>query len=338
MDVRQRARAVHRVLLAVPPLPAEADATPGPHAVGKRRGAPRARGACHLSCGGAWARGLTSLGAPFPLLQVGFLYLRYVADPRTLWSWFEDFFGEDAPFSPSPGGKAVPLGLYVRELLLDQYYFETIFPRIPETVSRQIKDGFARAGFATVALGCGGVGGSRRGGGGGAPPSVKAALAVSLGQRAPHVSGGRESGRGFANVDPGRATRDAAPLVPAPPAAVARAGPRDDRPPQRNWVADGGERGRERRRSRSRERSRERRRSRSRDQRRSRSPPRHGGWHGGRRERSRSRERGRDERRDWREPPPPPQQPTAAEQGRPVHDVFRSAPPPAASALPRGRY
>lgn len=28
-------------------------------------------------------------------LQVGFLYLRYVADPKQLWSWFEDYLQDD---------------------------------------------------------------------------------------------------------------------------------------------------------------------------------------------------------------------------------------------------
>ena len=41
------------------------------------------------------------------------------------------------------------VGLYCRELLLDQHYFETILPRIPEVISRNIKDGIAAKGFDT---------------------------------------------------------------------------------------------------------------------------------------------------------------------------------------------
>jgi len=37
--------------------------------------------------------------------QVGFLYLRYVGEPRTLWSWFEDFFG-DAEVRPRPAWRS----------------------------------------------------------------------------------------------------------------------------------------------------------------------------------------------------------------------------------------
>lgn len=29
------------------------------------------------------------------LLQVGFLYLRYAADPKTLWTWFEPYIEDD---------------------------------------------------------------------------------------------------------------------------------------------------------------------------------------------------------------------------------------------------
>ena len=158
-----------------------------------------------------------------------------MGDPRTLWEWFEEFLKDPEAraaakrccpqarrarkltravhaqeLAPSPNGKTVTIGLFVRELLLDQFYFETIFPRIPEQVSRQMKEGLSRLGFATAALGSAGLGGNRRGGGDGEsrrPPSVKAALSVSLGQRAPHVTGGREDGRGLANVDPGRERR-----------------------------------------------------------------------------------------------------------------------------------
>ena len=41
-------------------------------------------------------------------------------------------------FEPSPGAKMVTMGAFVCDLILDQYYFETIFPRIPEVARRAL--------------------------------------------------------------------------------------------------------------------------------------------------------------------------------------------------------
>lgn len=54
------------------------------------------------------------------LLQVGFLYLRYVADPKTLWNWFEPFLKHGELFEPSPGGSKITIGDFCRDILLDQ--------------------------------------------------------------------------------------------------------------------------------------------------------------------------------------------------------------------------
>jgi pre-mRNA-splicing factor 38B len=243
------------------------------------------------------------------------------------------------------------MGLFVRELLLDQFYFETIFPRIPEGISRTIKDSLSRLGCATVAVGCGGVGGTRRQGGGAAdegpsrrPPSVKAALSVSLSQRAPHVAGVRETGRGYANVDPSKHggggggdggggshfhTHRGGPPSRGPPHGA----PPPGQPPwerereydhrrqehHRGRSSRSRSRSRERRhRSRSRERHRSHHRSRSRDRHRDRD--RHY-----RRSRSRSGDRGREpqegRREERREQGP-------SDAGRSANDVFRALPPP----------
>ncbi|GIL73149.1 hypothetical protein Vretimale_4747 [Volvox reticuliferus] len=52
---------------------------------------------------------------------VGFLYLRYVADPKTLWSWCALYVKDQEMFAPSgPEQKEVTMGDYVRDLLLSQ--------------------------------------------------------------------------------------------------------------------------------------------------------------------------------------------------------------------------
>ena len=80
-----------------------------------------------------------------------------------------------------------------------QYYFETIFPRIPKKVSDGIIDYLKQHNLPTVGRGNGGVGGPDRRGvdePNRRPASVKASLSVAFGQRAPNRAGAREEGRG----------------------------------------------------------------------------------------------------------------------------------------------
>lgn len=134
---------------------------------------------------------------------LGFLYLRYGAEAKTLWWWFAKYLRDEQVFAPSaadPTAK-VSMGTFCRDLLLDQYYFETIFPRIPETVRRAFQATLAKLGYNPEPAGCGGLGGSRRQIDDGTiakrPQSVKAALSVNLAQRAPHLPSNREHGRGL---------------------------------------------------------------------------------------------------------------------------------------------
>jgi pre-mRNA-splicing factor 38B len=88
------------------------------------------------------------------------------------------------------------MGAFVRDILLKQFYFETIFPRIPIVVERAIKEELRKQGLPTEAVGNGGTGGPDRRGvdePNKRPPSVKAALSVSQGQTAPNRRAARES-------------------------------------------------------------------------------------------------------------------------------------------------
>ncbi|KAH6784560.1 PRP38 family protein [Perilla frutescens var. hirtella] len=124
---------------------------------------------------------------------IGFLYLRYAADPKTLWSWYEPFLKDDEEFSPGSNGRMTTMGVYVRDLLLGQYYFDTLFPRIPVLVVRTIVANLENMKLPSKH--CGVTGETIRGGEETArrPPSVKAALSVSFGQRAPHRTSTRDS-------------------------------------------------------------------------------------------------------------------------------------------------
>ncbi|KAF9664191.1 hypothetical protein SADUNF_Sadunf17G0130500 [Salix dunnii] len=125
---------------------------------------------------------------------VGFLYLRYAGDPKTLWNWFEPYIKDDEEFSPGTSGRMTTMGVYLRDLLLGQYYFDTLFPRIPVPVMRQITSNLEKLKLPTKISGSTGDG-SRHGSDDTArrPPSVKASLSVSFGQRAPHRASTRDS-------------------------------------------------------------------------------------------------------------------------------------------------
>lgn len=83
--------------------------------------------------------------------------------------------------------------------LSPQYYFETIFPRIPVKIVDEIEDRLKSMGLPTRAVGNGGQGGEDRRGvmeSAARPASVKQSLSVALGQRAPNRAQARELGRG----------------------------------------------------------------------------------------------------------------------------------------------
>ncbi|KAI0491641.1 hypothetical protein KFK09_025901 [Dendrobium nobile] len=125
---------------------------------------------------------------------IGFLYLRYVADPKTLWGWCDPYIKDEEEFSPGSNGRMTTMGIYVRDLLLGQYYFDTLFPRVPVPVLRQITGNLEKLKLPNKHSGV--TGDSNRHGWDDTarrPPSVKAALSVSFGQRAPHRASTRDA-------------------------------------------------------------------------------------------------------------------------------------------------
>ncbi|KAL5224428.1 hypothetical protein ABZP36_011067 [Zizania latifolia] len=125
---------------------------------------------------------------------IGFLYLRYVAEPKTLWGWYEPYIKDDEEFSPGSNGKMTTMGVYVRDLILGQYYFDSLLPRVPLLILRQVTAHLEKMKLPTKQSGMTGDS-SRLGSDDTArrPPSVKASLSVSFGQRAPHRASTRDS-------------------------------------------------------------------------------------------------------------------------------------------------
>ena len=87
---------------------------------------------------------------------IGFLYLRYVCPHKKLIKHLEPYFADDEKFAPTADpNKETTIGAFVRDLVLDQYYFETIFPRIPEVTRRELVRAMRERGYAAEAGGLG---------------------------------------------------------------------------------------------------------------------------------------------------------------------------------------
>lgn len=70
---------------------------------------------------------------------IGFLYLRYAADPATLWSWFEPYLHDGEPVQARQGKADTTVGKFAQMLLSDLDYCGTRLPRPPLIVERQFK-------------------------------------------------------------------------------------------------------------------------------------------------------------------------------------------------------
>ena len=70
---------------------------------------------------------------------IGFLYLRYAADPATLYSWFEPYLHDEESVQIRPGKRETTVGRFVQLLLEDMDYYGTRLPRLPLAIERQLK-------------------------------------------------------------------------------------------------------------------------------------------------------------------------------------------------------
>lgn len=130
---------------------------------------------------------------------MGFLYLRFGCDPKRFEEWFMPYVNDPQPLKPSQWDDEVTVGDFLRDILLKMEYFETLFPRCPEGLRRKFMSCFAEMGLPDKARGNGGAGGEDRRPNEGKhdgmrrPASVKAALSVALGQKAPNRRGTKDN-------------------------------------------------------------------------------------------------------------------------------------------------
>ncbi len=75
---------------------------------------------------------------------IGFLYLRFVGDPKCLYKWIEPYLYDDEPIqakasSAKQFGSSETMGEYIRRLFTDKNYYGTILPRLPIHMEREIQ-------------------------------------------------------------------------------------------------------------------------------------------------------------------------------------------------------
>eukprot|EP01138_Halocafeteria_seosinensis_P003543 gb/GECG01003622.1/.p1 GENE.gb/GECG01003622.1/~~gb/GECG01003622.1/.p1 ORF type:complete len:583 (+),score=70.31 gb/GECG01003622.1/:1-1749(+) len=71
---------------------------------------------------------------------IGFLYVRYTMDPKELWAYFKDYTEDPQEFAPSTNYKATQtMGEFVMKLIGERQYYNTLLPRIPVPVQRDLE-------------------------------------------------------------------------------------------------------------------------------------------------------------------------------------------------------
>eukprot|EP00281_Chroomonas_sp_CCMP1168_P027418 CAMPEP_0206237278 /NCGR_PEP_ID=MMETSP0047_2-20121206/14180_1 /ASSEMBLY_ACC=CAM_ASM_000192 /TAXON_ID=195065 /ORGANISM="Chroomonas mesostigmatica_cf, Strain CCMP1168" /LENGTH=394 /DNA_ID=CAMNT_0053661703 /DNA_START=306 /DNA_END=1485 /DNA_ORIENTATION=- len=71
---------------------------------------------------------------------VGILYVRFVVDPREMWDFFEEMMTDKTPVEPGGDGRAKTICQFVKDVIEQLHYFDTILPRIPVPVQRNMAE------------------------------------------------------------------------------------------------------------------------------------------------------------------------------------------------------
>mmetsp|Transcript_53356 Transcript_53356/g.124840 ORF Transcript_53356/g.124840 Transcript_53356/m.124840 type:complete len:550 (-) Transcript_53356:62-1711(-) len=88
-----------------------------------------------------------------PLVPVmGLLYIRFVVDPKDMWSWYEPMINNPTEFDPGATGKMQTIGQFLRGIIEDIHYYDTILPRIPVTIQRTMSENIMKLDFRTKAI------------------------------------------------------------------------------------------------------------------------------------------------------------------------------------------
>lgn len=78
-------------------------------------------------------------GSPY-VRAMGFLYLRMVTAPKSLWDWMEEFIDDGEEFAPGANPDiTMSMGRFLMKILTDMKFYDTMLPRIPVPIERKIK-------------------------------------------------------------------------------------------------------------------------------------------------------------------------------------------------------
>jgi pre-mRNA-splicing factor 38B len=82
---------------------------------------------------------LENIDSPF-IRCIGFLYVRYLADPKELWNILSPYLSDQQIFYPTTDRKnRMKMGKYVENLFKELDYYGTRLPRLPTQIERDIK-------------------------------------------------------------------------------------------------------------------------------------------------------------------------------------------------------
>ncbi|KAI8429356.1 hypothetical protein MSG28_000006, partial [Choristoneura fumiferana] len=69
----------------------------------------------------------------------GFMYIRFTQPPADLFDWYADYLDDEEEIDPrAGGGGTTTVGALVRQMLVKLDWFNTLFPRIPVSIQKQI--------------------------------------------------------------------------------------------------------------------------------------------------------------------------------------------------------
>ena len=72
---------------------------------------------------------------------LGFMYVRYTQNPQDLYSWYADYLDDEEEIDVrAGGGMMMKIGQMLRHWLIRLEWFDTLFPRIPVPIQKEIMD------------------------------------------------------------------------------------------------------------------------------------------------------------------------------------------------------
>lgn len=84
---------------------------------------------------------MTHVDSPY-IRGLGFMYVRYTQNPADLFNWYCDFLDDEEEIDVKAGGGMVMrIGQMLRHWLVRLDWFDTLFPRIPVPIQKDILDG-----------------------------------------------------------------------------------------------------------------------------------------------------------------------------------------------------